>query len=40
MDGSRVVRIEIDQNEDGRIDRWEYYDADQKLSKRRLLAAG
>lgn len=33
MDGSRVVRIEIDQDRDGRIDRWEYYTADQKLEK-------
>jgi hypothetical protein len=33
MDGARVVRIEIDKNEDGKIDRWEYYDANQKLEK-------
>jgi len=33
MDGARVVRIEIDQDEDGRIDRWEYYDANQRLEK-------
>lgn len=33
MDGSRVVRIEIDRNEDGRIERWEYYGPDQKLQK-------
>lgn len=33
MDGARVVRIEIDKNEDGRVERWEYYDADQKLEK-------
>ena len=25
MDGARVVRIEIDKDEDGKIDRWEYY---------------
>jgi hypothetical protein len=31
MDGSRILRIEIDENEDGTIDRWEHYDADQKL---------
>jgi hypothetical protein len=30
---NRILRIEIDQNEDGRIDRWEYYGADQKLEK-------
>jgi hypothetical protein len=33
MDGARVVRIEIDKDEDGKIDRWEYYGADQKLAK-------
>ena len=33
MDGARVVRIEIDQNEDGKIDRWEYYGPGQKLEK-------
>ena len=27
MDGSRVVRIEIDKDEDGKVDRWEYYGA-------------
>ena len=25
MDGTTILRIEIDQNEDGKIDRWEYY---------------
>lgn len=33
MDGARVVRIEIDKDEDGAIDRWEYYGPDQKLAK-------
>jgi len=33
MDGSRVLRIEIDQDEDGKIDRWEYYDDTQKVIK-------
>jgi hypothetical protein len=33
MDGSRVVKIEIDKDEDGKIDRWEHYDAQQKLEK-------
>jgi hypothetical protein len=33
MDGTRVVRIEIDTDGDGKIDRWEYYGADQKLEK-------
>lgn len=25
MDGARVVRLEADENDDGRIDRWEFY---------------
>jgi hypothetical protein len=25
MDGTRIDRIEIDRDEDGKIDRWEYY---------------
>ena len=33
MDGARIVRIEIDKDEDGKIDRWEYYGPDQKLEK-------
>ena len=33
MDGTNFLRIEIDKNEDGKIDRWEYYGADQKLEK-------
>ncbi len=33
MDGTSFVRIEIDTNEDGKIDRWEYYGADQKLQR-------
>ena len=33
MDGTRFVRIEIDKDEDGKIDRWEYYGPDQKLEK-------
>ena len=33
MDGPKFVRIEIDDNEDGKIDRWEYYGADQKLER-------
>ena len=33
MDGPRVVRIEIDQDEDGKIDRWEYYGPDRRLEK-------
>jgi len=33
MDGTKFVRIEIDTDEDGKIDRWEYYGADQKVEK-------
>ncbi len=33
MNGNRAVRTRIDQNEDGRIDRWEYYDDQSKLVK-------
>jgi hypothetical protein len=33
MDGSKIVRIEIDDNEDGKIDRWEYYGPDQQLER-------
>src|ERR1700675_3799091 len=33
MDGARVLRIEIDTDGDGKVDRWEYYGADQKLAK-------
>lgn len=33
MDGARVLRIEIDKDEDGKIERWEYYGPGQKLEK-------
>lgn len=33
MDGSKFVRIEIDKDEDGKIDRWEYYNSGQGLEK-------
>ena len=33
MDGTKFVRIEIDNDEDGKIDRWEYYGSDQKLER-------
>ena len=33
MDGARILRIEIDKDEDGKVDRWEHYGADQKLEK-------
>jgi hypothetical protein len=40
MDGSRVVKIEIDKDEDGKVDRWEYYGPDQKLEKVGISRAG
>lgn len=33
MDGTKVLRVEIDKDEDGKIDRWEQYGADNKLEK-------
>jgi hypothetical protein len=33
MDGARAVRIDIDSDEDGKIDRWEYYGANQQIEK-------
>lgn len=33
MDGARVLRIEIDKDQDGKTERWEYYDADRRLLK-------
>jgi hypothetical protein len=33
MDGARILRIEIDQDGDGKIDRWEYYGANQQIEK-------
>jgi hypothetical protein len=33
MDGARPVRSRIDRNEDGRLDRWEYYDRQGQLLK-------
>ena len=33
MDGTRFIRIEIDSDEDGKIDRWEYYGEDQKVER-------
>ena len=33
MDGTRVLRVEVDKDEDGKVERWEYYGADQKLEK-------
>jgi hypothetical protein len=33
MDGAKVLRIDIDRDEDGKLDRWEYYGSNQKLAK-------
>lgn len=33
MDGTTVLRVEIDQDEDGKVERWEYYGADRSLEK-------
>ena len=33
MKGNRILRIEIDADGDGRIDRWEYYGASQRLER-------
>jgi hypothetical protein len=33
MDGPRILRIEIDKDEDGKVERWEYYGADRKLER-------
>jgi hypothetical protein len=40
MDGSRILRIEIDKDEDGKVERWEHYDADQRLEKVGFSRAG
>jgi hypothetical protein len=33
MDGAQIVRIEVDQNEDGKVDRWDFYGAGRQLEK-------
>jgi hypothetical protein len=33
MDGSEILRVELDKDEDGLVDRWEYYGTDKKLAK-------
>lgn len=33
MEGPRILRIEVDQNQDGRIDRWEHYGPSQTLAR-------
>jgi len=33
MDGTHVQRIEVDEDEDGTVDRWEFYDANRRLER-------
>jgi len=33
MDGARIVRIELDQDENGHVERWDFYDAAGQLEK-------
>jgi hypothetical protein len=33
MNGAQIVRIEVDQNEDGKVDRWDFYGAGRQLEK-------
>jgi hypothetical protein len=33
MDGAQIVRIEVDQNEDGKVDRWDFYGTGRQLEK-------
>lgn len=33
MEGSRILRIEVDQDQDGRTDRWEHYGPSQTLAR-------
>ena len=33
MDGARIGRIEVDQNEDGKVDRWDFYGTGRQLEK-------
>ena len=33
MDGTRLIRIEVDKDEDGRVERWEYYGPDRRLER-------
>lgn len=40
MRGTRIVRIDVDTDEDGRVDRWEHYGADQRLEKVGFSRAG
>ena len=33
MDGTRLIRIEVDKDEDGRVERWEYYGPERQLER-------
>lgn len=33
MDGARILRIEVDQDENGQVDRWDFYGSDKKLER-------
>jgi hypothetical protein len=33
MNGTQVQRIEVDEDEDGKVDRWEFYDAKHRLER-------
>jgi hypothetical protein len=33
MDGARILRIEVDQDENGHVDRWDFYGPDKKLER-------
>jgi hypothetical protein len=33
MDGTQIQRIEVDEDEDGKVDRWEFYDANRRLER-------
>lgn len=40
MDGTRVLSVEVDQDQNGTIDRWEYYDQGQRLERIGFSRAG
>lgn len=33
MDGTRIVRVELDWDENGKVERWDFYNADRSLQK-------
>src|SRR4051812_48855151 len=33
MDGTRIIRIELDLDENGKVERWDFYGADGKLDR-------